>query len=74
MLSSRSARNKSGVFAVVISYLFGVSFPLQTSVVAVMPAWELWGAKGRGAAQTGSEDVRMLVELDSLSAERAIFA
>jgi hypothetical protein len=71
VLSSRSTRNKSGVFAVVISHLFGVSCPLQS---VVMPTWELWGAVGRGADQVGSEDVRMLVDLGSLSAERAIFA
>ena len=74
MLSSSSTRNKSGVFAVVMSHLFGVSFTLQSSVVAVMPSWELWGAVGRGAAQDGSEDVRILGALDSLGAERAIFA
>ena len=74
MLSSSSARNKSGEFAVVMSHLFGVSFTLQSSVVAVMPSWELWSAGGRGAAQDGCEDVRMLGDLDSLGAERAIFA
>ena len=58
----------------VISHLFGVSFTLQSSVVAVMPSWELRGAVGRGAAQDGSEDVRVLDDLDSLGAERAIFA
>ena len=74
MLSSSSARNKSGVFAVVMSHLFGVSFTPQSSVVAVMPSWELWSVVGRGAAQDGSADVRALGDLDSLGAERAIFA
>ena len=74
MLSSRSARNKSGVFVVVISHLFGVSFSLQVSVVVVMPVWELWGAVGGGAAHTGSKGVRVLAELDSLSTECAMLA
>ena len=39
-----------------------------------MPVWELWGAVGGDAAHTGSEGVRMLAELDSLSAERAMLA
>ena len=74
MLSSRSARNKSGVFVVVISHLFGVSFSLQVSVVIVMPVWAPWGAVGGGAAHTGSKGVRMLAELGSVGAGRAMVA
>ena len=54
--------------------LFGVSFSLHISVVVVMPVRELWGVVGGGAAHTGSEGVRMLAELGSLSAERAMLA
>ena len=74
MLFSRSARNRSGVFVVVISYLFGVSFSLQDSVVVEMSVWAPWGAVGGGAAHTGSKGVRKLAELGSLSAGCAMLA
>ena len=74
MLSSRSARNKSEVFVVVMSLLFDVSFSLHVSVVIVMSVWAPWGAIGGGAAHTGSKGVRMLAELDSVGAGRAMLA
>ena len=73
MLSSRSARNNSGVF-VVMSCFMTVSFPFQASEVSVGSAGGLWGTVGEGAVHDGSAGVRRLIELVSLCNERAILA
>ena len=74
MLSSRSARNISGVFVVVMSYLMTVSFPFQASEVSVGSAGGLWGTVGEGAVHAGSKGVRRLIELVSFCNERVILA
>ena len=74
MLSSRSARNISGVFVVVMSYLMTVSFPFQASEVSVGSAGGLWGTVGEVALHDGSEGVGRLIEVVSLCDERAILA